>query len=249
LLGGRGGESSNESWQILIPTIRKDRSEIWVTFNPDMEDDPTYKRFVVTKPPGAVVVEIGWRDNPWLPEELRMEKDYMASVDLDAYDHVWEGKCRKHGAAQIMKGKCVVAWFEPQSHWDGPYFGADWGFAHDPTALVKLWINGRYLMWEQEFYKIGLELDETAEAFKTISGADKHVIRGDNSRPETISYLNRQGLNVVAAGKGPGSVEDGIAFMRSFEKIIIHPNCPHTLEESGFTAIRQPWGRCAPDHH
>src|SRR4030042_4957119 len=87
-------------------------------------------------------------------------------------------------------------------------------------------------MWEKEFYRIGLELDETAAAFKTVPGADKHVIRGDASRPETLSYLNRQGLNVVAARTGPGSVEDGIAFLRSFEKIIIHPDCPHTLEES-----------------
>ena len=227
-----GEKFSEESWQILIPTIRKPGSEIWVGFNPDLKTDPTYKRFVLNPPPGARVVNVNWRDNPWISKESRDDKDYLASVDLDAYNHVWEGHCREFAEAQILKGKCVVEWFEPQPLWDGPYFGADWGFSSDPTALVKLWINGRLLMWEKEFYRIGLELDETAAAFKTVPGADKHVIRGDGSRPETISYLNRQGLNVVAARTGPGSVEDGIAFLRSFEKIIIHPDCPHTVEES-----------------
>lgn len=227
-----GEKLSEESWQILIPTIRKAGSEIWVIFNPDLNTDPTYKRFVLNPPPGAVVVNINWRDNPWLTEELRQEKDYLESVDLDAYNHVWEGMCREFAEAQILKGKCAKEWFEPQIGWYGPYFGADFGFANDPTTLVKLWINGRYLMWEYEYYKIGLELDETADAFRTIPGAEKHVIRGDSSRPETISYLRRQGLNVVAAAKGPGSVEDGIAFLRSFEKIIIHPRCERTLEET-----------------
>jgi phage terminase large subunit len=151
---------------------------------------------------------------------------------------VWEGECRKSSAAQILSGKCVVEYFEPQPEWDGPYWGSDFGFAVDPTTLVKCWIGltpngqGRKLYVEKEIYEFGLEIDAMPEAFERIPGAGRHTIRADNSRPETISYLRRQGLNVVACSKGPNSVEEGIAFLRSFEQIVIHPDCPHSAEES-----------------
>lgn len=229
-------KNSEFSWQVLIPTIRVAGSEIWVSFNPDEPTDPTYKRFLLNPPPGARVQKINWQDNPYFPEELRREKDYLASVDLDAYYHIWEGECRKNSAAQILAGKCVVEYFEPSPDWAGPYFGADWGFAQDPTTLVKCWIgiqeSRQTLYVEQELYRIGLELDETRKAFEAIEGAGQHTIRADNARPETISYLRRQGLNIVGAPKGKGSVEDGIAFLRGFEQIIIHPDCTHTAEES-----------------
>lgn len=84
---------SHKSWEVLIPTIRKPGSEIWVTFNPEFEEDPTYQRFVVNPPDNALIIEINWNDNPWFPEELRAEKDYLLRTDPDSYLHVWEGKC------------------------------------------------------------------------------------------------------------------------------------------------------------
>lgn len=85
---------SKKSWDILIPTIRKDGSEIWISFNPELDSDDTYTRFVVNPPPGTVLINIGWRDNPWFPETLRLEKDHLEKVDPEAYQNVWEGKCR-----------------------------------------------------------------------------------------------------------------------------------------------------------
>ena len=229
-------KNSDYSWEILLPTIRESGSEIWIGMNPDLDTDPSYIRFKVNPPPDAKVVKINWQDNPYLPEELRKLKDYQASVDLDAYYHIWEGECRRNSAAQILAGKCLVEYFEPDPDWDGPYFGADWGFAQDPTTLIKCWIGfegGRQKLYvEREVYRIGLELDQTKKAFEEIEGAGQHTIRADNARPETISYLRRQGLNIVGAPKGKGSVEDGIAFLRGFEQIVIHPECPHTAEES-----------------
>ena len=57
---------SKKSWRTVIPTIRKPGSEIWVSFNPELDSDDTYKRFVVSPPPGAVVVKTSYRDNPYL---------------------------------------------------------------------------------------------------------------------------------------------------------------------------------------
>jgi len=228
---------SHASWEILIPTIRMPGSEIWVTFSPSEKTDPTYKRFILDPPPDAVVVEVNWRDNPWFPEELMKEKDYLARVDMDAYMHVWEGKIRKIGKASVFGDKCSVESFDIGKDWVGPYFGADWGFANDPTTLMKVWIGpgevgGKNLYIEKEVYGVGVELDHTPAKFDQISESRKYRIRADNSRPETISYLRRQGFMIKPAAKWQGSVEDGIAFIRTFERIVIHPRCIHTIEES-----------------
>lgn len=84
---------SKSSWNVLVPTIRKDGSEIWVSFNPELESDETYRRFVTKHPTGAVVREINWRDNPWFPAVLRQEMEDLKRDDEDEYLHVWEGKC------------------------------------------------------------------------------------------------------------------------------------------------------------
>lgn len=85
---------SRDSWEKLVPTIRKAGSEIWVTFNPELEEDETYQRFVLNRPTDAIVVEMNWRDNPWFPETLRQEMDDLKRRDPDAYLHIYEGKCK-----------------------------------------------------------------------------------------------------------------------------------------------------------
>jgi phage terminase large subunit len=87
--------TSRLSWNVLIPTIRKEGSEIWISFNPELETDETYQRFVVNAPEDAKIVKINWSDNPWFPETLRMEKDSLRIRDNNAYLNVWEGLCRR----------------------------------------------------------------------------------------------------------------------------------------------------------
>lgn len=220
---------SKRSWEVLIPTIRKAGSEIWVVFNPDLKEDPTSQMFIENPIPEAVIQEMNWRDNPYFTEDLRKYKDYLAAVDVDAYNHVYEGKYREHSEAQVLKGKWSIEWFAPEDHWNGPYHGADFGFAQDPTTLVRCWIDGRVLYVEELVYSIGLDIDLMAENFSLVG---RHVVRCDSSRPETISFLNKNGVNAVAVAKGPGSVEDGIAFLRSFERIVIHPEAKHAQDEA-----------------
>ena len=224
---------SAQSWEVLIPTVRKTGSEIWVSFNPENESDPTYSRFVVNPPDESIVKQVSWRDNPWFPDELDKERRYLARVDPAAYQHVWEGECRSNSDAQILKGKYIIEPFTPADTWDGPYFGADWGFSQDPTTLVKLWINGNVLHVEHEAYAVGCDIDRTAALFDTVPGAKTRTIYGDSSRPETISYLQRHGYpNVMPVEKWSGSVEDGIAFLRQFERIVIHPRGTHVATEA-----------------
>jgi phage terminase large subunit len=84
---------SKASWNILIPTIRKEKSSIWVSFNPDFDDDPTYAMFIRNPPPNAMVTRVTYRDNPWFPEVLKVEMEHMRRTDPDEFEHVWEGSC------------------------------------------------------------------------------------------------------------------------------------------------------------
>lgn len=95
---------SKSSWEILIPTVRKNSSEIWLTFNPELETDYTYQRFVVdegakaspfTETPRSFVVKMTWEDNPWMPASLMDEMLYMKEHDYDAYLNVWMGFTRQ----------------------------------------------------------------------------------------------------------------------------------------------------------
>ena len=86
---------SKNSWETLIPTIRKEGSEIWVSFNPQLETDETYKRFVLNPPKNSVVVKMGWQDNKWFPEVLNQERLELQERDPVSYLTVWEGHCRQ----------------------------------------------------------------------------------------------------------------------------------------------------------
>jgi phage terminase large subunit len=85
---------SKNSWETLIPTIRKDGSEIWVTLNPELDTDETYKRFIRQPPEGAIVRKVTYADNPWFPPELERERQQLQLRDPDAYLTIWEGQCR-----------------------------------------------------------------------------------------------------------------------------------------------------------
>ena len=84
---------STKSWTTLIPTIRTPNSEIWVSFNPSDELDPTYQMFVLNPPPDTYRVKVNWSDNPWFPEVLDKERRHLEKLDKDLYNHIWEGDC------------------------------------------------------------------------------------------------------------------------------------------------------------
>ena len=85
---------SKKSWEILTPTIRKPGSEIWMTFNPELEDDDTYQRFIISPPEGSQIVAMNWQDNPWFPDVLKQEMADTRRRSEDDYLHIWEGHCR-----------------------------------------------------------------------------------------------------------------------------------------------------------
>ena len=95
---------SKKSWDVLIPTIRKEGSEIWLTLNPDMDTDETYSRFIAAPSSDTWVCEVNWRDNPWFPEVLNQERlKAKRTQSEEDYEHVWEGKPRRVAEGAIYR--------------------------------------------------------------------------------------------------------------------------------------------------
>jgi phage terminase large subunit len=245
---------SEESWRVLIPTIRKPGSELWICFNPREQLDPTYKRFVLNTPPKCRRVKINWDDNPWFPPTLELERQYALQLIRESkdddervllqadYDHVWEGDTQRRSDAAVFRRRVVIEDFGAPPDKTRIHLGADWGFANDPTVLIRFWItehvdaatgaNYQELWVSHEAFGYRVEMDETPKLFDTVPEARKWPIKADCSQPMVISYIARQGFNITAAEKWSGSVEDGIAHVKAFRKIHIHTRCKKLQEEA-----------------
>lgn len=223
-----------ETWQILEPTMRTKGAEIWVSFNPDQEADATYQRFVAKPRDDAVVVKVNFRDNPWFPEVLERQRILCLRTDPDAYDWIWEGNPRKLSHAVIFRDRMNYSGFKELSEEEimvgggRIFYGMDFGFADDPSAVIRFYIMpdkdeperwNLYITHAQFGYHV--ELDDLGDMVRKVPGATRWPIKGDNSRPETISKLAGEGLNISAAEKWPGSIEDGITHMKGFKTIYV----------------------------
>ncbi len=244
IIGNWTDEAENVSepaWRKLVNTLREEGEiagqhwhvENWISYNPESPESATHKRFVESPADDCLVTQVNFSDNPWFPSVLNKQRLEDQRLRPETYDHVWGGEFLTLTDAQIFAGKFVVDDFEPEAHWDGPYNGLDFGFAQDPTAAVQVYISGRKLYIRREAGRVKLELDETTSfVTQRIPGFEAHVTRADSARPESISYLSRHGLpRIQGVTKWPGSVEDGVEFIKSFEGVVIHSDCPQTARE------------------
>lgn len=242
---------SKRSLQTLIPTLRKDGSELWASWNPDQPDDPVDDMFrnSLGAPPKSILMPVSWRDNPFFPQVLVDELEWCKRRDPDEYEHVWEGGYRARSKARVFNNWIVEETPEPPA---GTVFrfGADFGFAVDPTTLVRCWVHPdrpRTLVVDYEAWEVGCEIDHTPALFAGDDERDRprwenpqsrrgvpevlrSNVRADSARPETISYLKQRGFSITGALKGPGSVMDGIEFIKTFD-LLVHPRCKHVIDE------------------
>ena len=262
---------SQRSLDLLRPTIRLDPvpgvhngGEMWFDWNGRNKKDPVDAFFKgKEKPPDSVMVTANWRDNPWFPDVLEKERQWDQRRDPDKYRHVWEGGYLERSLATVFTNWKLEDFETPS---DAQFFfGADWGFAIDPSVLIRCFIEGRTLYVDYEAWEVGCDIDytpflfagmqdsevnrlnavalkrlvETGKRYEGIPGARAHEISGDSARPETISYMKRHGFpKVVPSIKGAGSLEDGIEFLKGFD-IVVHTRCKHVADELTFYRYKQ----------
>lgn len=228
--------ASQRSLNILRPTIRKPGSELWFSWNPENPTDPIEKLLRGNRetpaeipPSDAVVIEANYRDNPFFPQVLRKEMEWDQRRDPDKFAHVWLGGYQRNSEARVFRNWKVEEFETPA----GSTFrlGADWGFAVDPSVLVRCFLEGRRLYVDQEAYMVGCEIDQLPDLFRTVPDSERWFMTADSARPETISYMRKHGFpKITAAIKGPRSLEEGVEFLKSFD-IIVHPRCQHVIDE------------------
>jgi phage terminase large subunit len=221
---------SQSSLDILIPTIRKPESQIYFTWNPKYPTDPVDKMFLPDDlPPKTRFLRVNWDQNPWFPDVLKAEMEYDKRRDPDKYKHVWLGGYVSNSEARVFRNWRIEEFETPAevTH----RFGADWGFASDPTVLIRCHVVNRTIYVDHEAYRVGCEIMDTPDLFLTVPESEKWPIIADSARPETISHMQRHGFpKIMSAIKGPKSVEEGIEWLKSYD-IVVHPRCQHTIDE------------------
>lgn len=144
---------TEEAWQKLIPTLREEDSELWLTWNPELEKNPTNKRFRNTTDPRMKIAEMNYRDNPWFPEILERQRLRDLAERPDTYDHIWEG--------QFIKSR------------EGAYFAADLAKARASNRIG--FVAADPLMTFRAFWDIGTR-DATAIWIAQFIGSEVRVL-------------------------------------------------------------------------
>lgn len=209
-----------------------------ITDNPHHTNDPA-NCFIRHK--------VNYTENPYLSDELRYEMEADKAKDYEAYEHIWLGFPKKISDAVVLGGRYREGTFSDELWKEAPrlYYGADFGYAQDPNTLLRSFVLDKKLYVEYEAYGLKVELEDMKEFYcgSETNGITKARFDGvplsmdwpikcDSARPEVISYLRGKGFRATAAAKWKGSVEDGIAYLRGFNEIVIHPRCKHTLTEA-----------------
>lgn len=221
---------SQHSLDLLRPTImRKNGAEIWATWNPRHKTDPIDRLLRGDNPPpGSIVVNANYWDNPWFDEGLLGEVEYDKKRDFDKYQHIWEGGYIRNSEASVFKNWRIEEFESPADAIHRQ--GSDFGF-NSPTTLVRSHIKGRTLFIDYEAFQINCEIDDIPDLFRQIPDSDKWPIIADSSRPETISYLRNHGFKkTYASVKGKDSLKEGVEFLKSYD-IVVHPRCVYTIDE------------------
>lgn len=215
----------------LLPTIREKGSELWATWNPGKPDDPIDLMFRTgDPPPGAIIIECNYYDNPWFHEtSLVPLMEWDKKRDPAKYRHVWLGKYKARDDAQVFTNWRIGTIDVPEKI--RAFYGIDWGYSVDPTVLVRCYIfEQKTLYVSDEAYAHKVEIDNLPLLFDRMEGSRYGALTADNARPELISYLKREGYRITPSVKGRNSVIEGIEFIRN-HNVVIHPSCKNTIDE------------------
>lgn len=213
----------------------------FLSYNPPRDPAAWVNEECLIEEDGKIVHESNYLDAPreWLGEQFLIDAENLKRRDPLKYEHEYMGQSVGRAKQIVFHGKWEEREFEthalPDIYQSRFFYGADWGFSVDPTALIRCYIvheNGETNLYiDHEGGGHGIEIDELPDEFDLMPDIKRWRIYGDSARPETISYVANRGYDVQSAPKWKGSVEDGVEYIKSFDRVIIHPRCVRTIDE------------------
>ena len=221
--------------------------------------DKFFNENIAANDPDFALITVNYEDNPWFPEDLRRDMERDKLRDPDKYNWIWRGGYRQNSEAQVFR-KWKIERFETPGNVKFLYgadwgFSVDptvlircfiqgrtlfidrevWAIGCDTDHIPFLFGGFK----DDHINRLNAQSVESAKRqpwakageWEGIAGARNASIIADSARPETISFMQKHGFPQMAkAIKGPGSVEDGIEFLKSYD-IVVHPDCMHTIDE------------------
>lgn len=201
---------TGESWDILIPTIREKDSEIWITFNPNMKTDATYQRFVVNPPDNCKTVILNYTDNPFFPDVLRQEMEYVKSINYPKYEHIWLGKPNAE-AGNLIKMSMFKRYETPPETYNGMFITCDTAFSEKKSADNSAFLLGgvkgkdKYILdlycKKVTFVDLQRDLKEfyqrALQRFGKLNHIDAIYIENKASGISLIQQLRAEGLPIL----------------------------------------------------
>jgi phage terminase large subunit len=228
---------SADAWRVLIPTIRAENSQFFITFNPDQLDDPVYDMFITNQRDDALVIKINYNENPFLSDVMKTEIEHMKVNKPEDYEWIYGGSVRTTTQARILKN-IVIHDFEIDLSRE-PYYGGDWG-GNDPNTLIQSYIYDQELYICREFYECVEDPLTLRDKYLKIEWIFGRNVIADSSRPEMIRFMNSTGRFVFTGSKKnigqpikEGAFKFAMAqYLKSFRKIHIHAtNCQNAARE------------------
>lgn len=215
------------------------------TFNPPKDPNHWIYEELLKQNPDRLVHHSSYLQIPrhWLGEEFFKIAERLRLNNFEAYQHEYEGIPIGNPEQIVFSGHYEVQQFneaKPERVFQNRFFyGLDFGFSSDPSAFVRCFIQDKCLFIDYEAGGVNIQMQEMKSyILDIIPDSKKWRIFGDNSRPETIAYIKREGYNIESCDKWKGSVEDGITYLKSFRKIIIHPRCTEIIKEMGLYSYK-----------
>jgi phage terminase large subunit len=214
---------------------------VLASYNPPKDPNSWVNKECTKDIPDRMIHTSNYLDVPrsWLGEQFFKDAESLKSVDPDKYEHEYMGVPTGQSERLVFNGKWEEKVFKTppvsEIYQSRFFYGADWGFANDPTVLLRCFIikdnEGSDLYIDYDVGGVGVDFPELPDLFDAVPDAQKWKIYADCARPETISYMVNQRYNIVPVKKWKGSIEDGVSYIRSFRRIYIHPRCKGTIKD------------------
>ncbi len=218
---------SNNSLEVLTPTVRKDGSQLIYTYNRLLEDDPVHHRLVLEGRPNTLIINVNYDiaiKYKMMPEVIRLEMEDDKEKRPALYRHKWLGE-PSSSERKIYKDWAIIDEIPHEARLER--YGMDFGYSNDPTAIVAIYKYNDGFILDEITYQKGLKNKQIADILNNI---DRALVIADSAEPKSIDEIRDYGVNILGCKKGRDSVNQGIQYVQD-QRISVTKRSSNIIQE------------------